>query len=153
MKSNLDAKTFRWQRKTLSRSSTSLGFVFCCSHDSDAVLQNLMHEREIINEVGGVKTDGLDAGFDVLRAQCAPKKNERVFARTEIARDDANIDVAPLVRFTLCLRAKDERSLNRKPLLAQVLQVIFHRLGDGRFQPRLLSRARRFSVCMSHVLV
>ena len=71
-----------------------------------------MHEGEIINEVGGVKTDGLDAGFDVLRAQCAPKKGERVFARTEIARDDANIDVTPLVRFTLCLRAKDERSLN-----------------------------------------
>jgi len=117
------------------------------------MLQNLMDEGEIINEVGGVKTDGLDAGFDVLHAQCAPKKNERVFARAEIARDDANINVAPLVRFALRLRTKDERPLNRKPLLAQMIQIIFNRLNDGGFQPRLLSRARRFSVCLSHVLV
>lgn len=122
------------------------------SNNSNAVSQDFMHNGKIFNEVGRMKSDRLNAGFDVLRSQCAPKKDERVFAGTEVGRDDADINVAPLMGFTFYLRAENEGALNEKSLLAQMIQIVLDRFAHGSSQSRLLSRARRFSVCLSHVL-
>lgn len=69
------------------------------SNNSHAVSKNFMHDRNIVNKLIRMKTDGFDAAFDVLLSQGAPKVSERIIAAAEIFGDDTNVDIAPLVGF------------------------------------------------------